>query len=342
MPRETAQSRDIGGSGRFRVQADEGEGPDRAIARLAESQHGVVARPQLTMLGLGDDAIDYRLAVGRLWIVMPRIYAVGHRRLPLLGRPMAAVLSSGPEAVLSHQSAAALWGVRETWRGAMHVTVSNKSRSTKLVRRHHAALPSDEVTIREEIPVTTAPRMVLDLASTSSVDDVEVAIRQVEFLRLYDRLSLPDLIERYRGRRGTARVRAALARIEALPGGRVRSPLETKFLPFLRRHRLPRPRLNDWITVGGKRFQVDCHWSGTGQIAELDSWKAHGTRSAFREDRTRDRILRAAEFEVTRISWAQLDDEPEAIAADLRRLLNGGRSRRNVGKGPSRIRYKRM
>jgi very-short-patch-repair endonuclease len=182
-------------------------------------------------------------------------------------------------------------------------------------------LPSDEVTIHEDIPVTTGPRTVLDLAAGSSIDDVEVAIRQVEFLRIYDRLSLLDLLERYPGRRGTARVRIALARIEALPSGRARSPLETRFLPFLRRHRLPRPRLNDWITAGERRFQVDCHWAGTDQIVELDSWQAHGTRTAHREDRARDRVLRVAGYEVTRITWAQLDDEPEAIARDLRRFL---------------------
>jgi very-short-patch-repair endonuclease len=98
--------------------------------------------------------------------------------------------------------------------------------------------------------------------------------------------------------------------------------LEERFLPFLRRHALPQPRLNDWIMVGEKRFEVDCHWHGTGQVVELDSWEAHGTRSSFREDRARDRILRTAGYAVTRISWAQLDDEPEAIVSDLRKLLS--------------------
>lgn len=322
MPRETVPGRNIGDARRFRGRADPDEGPDRAIARMAEAQHGVVARRQLTTLGLGKDAIGYRLKVGRLWIVMPQTYAVGQRRLPPLGRSMAAVLSSGAGAVLSHRSAAALWGIRDPRARAIDVTVPSKSTSTKLVRRHHLDLPSDEVTIHEGIPVTTVPRTVLDFASTATIDEVEVAIRQVEFLRLHDKLSLPDLIKRYPGRRGVARVRVALARVEALPVGRVRSPLETKFLPFLRRYRLPRPRLNDWIVVGERRFQVDCHWVGTRQIVELDSWQAHGTRTAHREDRARDRVLRVAGHEVTRITWAQLDDEPEEIAADLRQLLN--------------------
>jgi very-short-patch-repair endonuclease len=240
---------------------------------------------------------------------------------------MAVVLSSGRTAVLSHRAAAVLWGILPPTSGPIDVTVPHKSTSSRSVRRHRAVLPSDEVTVREAIPVTTVPRTVLDLAATSSLDQIEVAIRQVEYLRLYDRLSLLDLIERYPGRRGVARLRAALARIEALPVGRVRSPLETKFLPFLRRHRLPRPRLNDWIILGEKRFQVDCHWPGTGQVVELDSWQAHGSKSAFQEDRIRDRVLRAAGYEVTRISWRQLDDEPEEIASDLRQLLGVGRSR---------------
>jgi very-short-patch-repair endonuclease len=183
-------------------------------------------------------------------------------------------------------------------------------------------LPTDEITACEGIAVTTAPRTIFDLAAVSSIDRVEHDIRQLEYLRLYDRLSLLDLIERYPGRRGLRRVRAALARVEALPAGRTRSRLEERFLPFLRRHDLPRPRLNDWIMVGAERFQVDCHWSGTGQVVELDSWEAHGTRSAFRDDRTRDRILRTAGYDVTRIAWAQLDDEPQAVAEDLRKLLD--------------------
>jgi len=234
---------------------------------------------------------------------------------------MAAVLSSGLGAVLSHRSAAALWGIRESASGAVDVTVTSKSRSSTLIRRHHCTLPGDEVTAREGIPVTIVPRTILDLAASSSTDRVESAIRQVEYQRLYDRLSLVDMIDRYPGRRGVRRVRMALTRVEALPTGRTRSRLEERFLPFLRRHCLPRPRLNDWIVVGDKRYQVDCHWHNTGQVVELDSWEGHGTRSAFREDRARGRTLRTAGYDVTRISWAQLDDEPEAVAADLRKLL---------------------
>jgi len=316
MPAESVSTSDICGPRRTR--RIEGE-----VARLAAKQHGVVGRGQLVAIGLSERAVEHRLAVGRLHPVARGVYAVGHGRISQLGKWTAAVLASGPGAVLSHRSAAALWDIRGPADGAVDVTAPHRSTSSDRIRRHLAVLPADEVIVHEGIAVTIVPRTIFDLAAVSSVDRLEHDIRQVEYLRLYDQLSLLNLVERYPGRRGLRRVRAALSRLEALPAGRTRSRLEERFLPFLRRHGLPRPRLNDWIVVGEKRYQVDCHWHGTGHVVELDSWEAHGTRSAFREDRARDRVLRTAGYMVTRISWAQLDDEPEALASDLRKLFSG-------------------
>ena len=234
---------------------------------------------------------------------------------------MAAVLASGPEAVLSHWSAAALWMIRPNSRSIIDITTPQKSRSWGGIRRHHSPLPADEATVEEGIPVTSVPRTIFDLAATEPVDVVENLLREMEFLELRDRLSLPDLIERYPGKRGVRKVRVALVRLEEDPPGRRRRGLEEGFAPFLRRHHLPLPRFNDWILLDPKRYQVDCHWPGTGQIVELDGWEGHRTRSAFREDRARDRALRVAGYSVIRLTWNQLDDEPEAVSADLRVLL---------------------
>jgi very-short-patch-repair endonuclease len=281
----------------------------------------VVGRGQLKELGLGEDAIEHRLAVGRLHRLYPAVYAVGHRLIPKQAWLMAAVLVSGPEAALSHHSAVALWGLRGYSEGAVHVTLTRKSTSSKQIRRHHSPLPADERTVEEGIPVTSVPRTILDLAATESLDTVENLLREMEFNELRDRLSLWDLIERYPGKRGVRKVRAALERLKEEPSGRKRSKLEERFAPFVRRYCLPLPRFNDWIVLGSKRFQVDCHWPGTGQIVELDGWEGHKTKTAFREDRARDRILRVAGYSVTRLTWNQLDDEPEAVSADLRVLL---------------------
>jgi very-short-patch-repair endonuclease len=234
---------------------------------------------------------------------------------------MAAVLASGPEAVLSHWSAAALWMIRLNSRSRIHVTAPHRSRSSKEIYRHVSEVPSDERVVEERIPVMSVPRTIFDLAASEEVDTVIAMLREAEYRNLWDRLSLWDLLERYPRRRGSRKVRVALERLKEEPAGRKRSPLEERFSPFLRRHRLPLPRYNDWIQAGNKRYQVDCHWPGTNQIVELDGWDAHKGRVAFREDKARDRRLSAAGYTVTHITWNQLDDEAEAIAADLGALL---------------------
>jgi very-short-patch-repair endonuclease len=168
--------------------------------------------------------------------------------------------------------------------------------------------------------VTSVPRTIFDLATVASEQGVEAALRESEYLQLHDRLALPDLLERYPGHRGNRTIRTCLARRAEAPG-RIRSPLEERFLPFLRRHRLPTPQLNAWVQASGRSFQVDCLWQNRKLIVELDGYRGHGTKLAFREDRARDRTLAVAGFEVTRITWAQLDEEPEALARDLRALL---------------------
>src|SRR6185312_13291800 len=87
---------------------------DLVITRLANRQHGIVARQQLLDTGIVDDAIDYRVKLGRLHCMHRGVYAVGHRRLTHEGRWTAAVMAAGPGAVLSHRAAAALWALRQS------------------------------------------------------------------------------------------------------------------------------------------------------------------------------------------------------------------------------------
>jgi very-short-patch-repair endonuclease len=274
-------------------------------------------------MGVSRRAVAARLRSGRLHRVHAGVYLVGHQTISRHGRWMAAVLASGPGAVLSHWSAAALWVIRPNSRTVIDVTDPVKSRTWDGIRRHHKALPFDEITVKEGIPVTTVPRTIFDLAATEPLDVVKALLREAEFRELHDRLSLRDLVERYPGRRGIRRVKAALEALKDEPVDERKSRLEDRFDPFLRCHSLRRPHFNHWILVGDKRFQVDCLWPDQRQIVELDGWEGHKTRTAFREDRARDRKLRVAGYGVTRLTWNQLDDEAETIAADLRALLSG-------------------
>jgi very-short-patch-repair endonuclease len=315
MERESARSRAVPDLPRTR-------GDDRPLAQLAGRQHGVVARSQLLEAGWTKDEIVWRLHVGRLHRIHEGIYSTGSRRLlTRQGNWMAAVLAGGPATVLSHWSAAALWKIRSNGRNRIDVTVAHRSRSSKGIYRHVSLVPPDERAVEEGISVTSVHRTIFDLAAHEEVDVVVAMIREAEYLNRWDRLSLPHLLERYPGKRGSRKVRFALERLKEEPPGRKRSRLEERFAPFLRRHQLALPRFNDWLFINGKRYQVDCHWPGTHQIVELDGWQGHHTRSAFREDRARDRALHVAGYSVIHLTWSQLDDEAEQIASDLRALL---------------------
>src|SRR4051812_36369972 len=142
---------------------------DIELAALAARQHGVVCRAQLHACGLGDRAIHDRVAAGRLHRVHRGVYAVGHMALTRDGRLLAAVLACGPGAVLSHATAASVWGLRHSNAARIHVTVPSAAGRSgpAIVRLHRVATLRDEHRTRVgRLPVTTPARTLFDLAAT--------------------------------------------------------------------------------------------------------------------------------------------------------------------------------
>ena len=154
---------------------------DREIADLAAGQHGVVARGQLEALGLGRGAVAHRIDAGRLHRIHRGVYAVGHRRLSLHGHWMAAVLTAGPGAALSHASAAALWEIRPTAATRIDVSAPTAAGRAKRpgVRIHRTTkLTQHEITEHQAIPVTTPARTLFDLAFSLPRRTLERALDQ--------------------------------------------------------------------------------------------------------------------------------------------------------------------
>jgi REase_MTES_1575/Transcriptional regulator, AbiEi antitoxin len=292
---------------------------EREIARLADGQHGVVGRVQLLSLGFSARAIDRRLERGRLHAVHRGVYAVGHRLVTPKAVWMAGVLAGGPGAVLSHQTAAALWDLLRS-AGAPHVTVPGRAGQRLGLRVHCGRFERDEITIRDAIPTTTVARTLLDLAAAVPVHRLEWAIAEAERRRLADSPSLPDLLARYPGRRGIAALRAILAD-RRLGLDVPRSELEARFVAFLDRHGLPRPERNGHLSVGGRTFEIDCLWKEARLAVELDSREWHSDRDAFEADRARDRALVAGGWRPIRVTWRHLHRAPERLANELRAAL---------------------
>jgi predicted transcriptional regulator of viral defense system len=292
---------------------------EAALAELAGRQHGVVAREQLRGLGLSLDAIDRRVQGGRLHVLHRGVYAVGHRAVTRDGHRLAAVLAGGRGAVLSHRSAAALWGIRETARRDVEITAPRECRRPG-IDGHHIRLAPDEVTVHHNIPVTTPARTLLDLAAILSEHQLARAAERAESLRLTSPTSLEALAARYPRRPGAARLRKLAEDVTDTP---TRSVLERRFLSLLDAENLPRPLVNAPADLPEAHDpEADITWRDERLIVELDGYETHSTRAAFERDRARDRALQAHGWRVVRITWRQLQDEPQTIAAQLNALLH--------------------
>jgi very-short-patch-repair endonuclease len=288
---------------------------DRAIADLADRQHGAVARRQLLTLGITARMVERRLASGRLIPVHRGVYAVGHRLLTLRGRWLAAVLACGPNSVLSHGSAAALWGIAKPGPRIEVAVDGGRRRPGILV--HCASLVDAERTRVDGIPVTAVPRTLIDLAATLPTERLERAWEEADRLGLLGLVEIERASADARGRPGTAAVRRLIA--DAFEPSFTRSSLEDAFVAFCRRRELPMPRVN--FTVLGQ--EVDAFWPGKALVVELDGYAFHRHRAAFERDRARDAALQAAGMSVLRITFRRLRDDPDGVETEIRRLLAG-------------------
>jgi very-short-patch-repair endonuclease len=289
------------------------------VAELATRQYGVVSRAQLLELEVGYRGVDHWIARRLLHPMHRGVYSVGQ---PLRTREatwIAAVLAAGPGAVLSHRSAAALWGMRDSAPATVEVIAPRQCRRPG-IRAHHLVLPADEITTENGIPVTNPARTLFDLAAVVTPQQLRHALNEAEIRRLASRLSLDALVARHPRRRGTTALERALDHQRQIGETVSKSRMERRFLDLLDAHALPRPRTNEPLGP----YHPDALWPDHRLIVELDSYAIHTTRQAFEEDRARDRYLQANGYRVLRISWQQLGTKPDALAAELRSHLTAG------------------
>jgi very-short-patch-repair endonuclease len=299
-------------------------GIEESIADQARRQHGVVTRAQLLRLGLLPGAIRRRARSGRLRRLHRGVYLVGPVVQPQT-REMAAVLACGQAAVLSHGSAAALWGLTPPQDGGMPVDISiasghdNRRRGIRV--RRVSRLDADERTELTGIRITTPIRTLLDFAAATGGREVERALALAERGHLVTRKDLLDKVERYRGRPGVPLLRAAL---EASGGPALtRSEAESRFLALIRQARLPAPEVN--VRVGN--YEIDFLWRAEGIAVEVDGYRYHSSLPRFESDRRRAAHLAARGIQIIPLTWRQVVDDGVATAVQLGQALTHARFR---------------
>jgi hypothetical protein len=214
---------------------------------------------------------------------------------------MAAVLACGPDAVLSHRSAGALYGLVR-YDGAPEVTTSATRRhpGIKVHRSRHV-----ERTLHYGIPVTTPARTLVDLAGLIDAAALTRAVNEARLRHLLSDDALITAANNAPGRKTTGLIPAHAP---------TRSAFEDAFLAFVDRYDLPRPEVNQ-IVHG---YEVDMLWRPQRLVAELDG-RQHAF--AFEIDRERDAHLLAHGLSTIRITWRRLTGTPAKEARRLRTLL---------------------
>ena len=288
---------------------------DPQIWALASRQRGIVTRAQLRAAGFTRSAITHRVQTGRLWRVYRDVFAVGRAELTPEGGWLAAVLACGNDAALSHLSAAALWEIRERQaprQPQVSLPTQAGRRPPRGIELHRVAtLRANDVTKRNAIPVTTLQRTLVDLAGILDEKQLRSALRQSERIHRLDlaqlRVSLDD-VSRYSTRH--ARLRRLVD--DYIPAG-TDSEVEAAFLELCARHGLPIPETQ--VPIG--RYRVDFLWPDLNLVVETDGRDTHDGFIAFRNDRVRDRAVKAAGLEVLRFTGTEVLREPRKVACEV-------------------------
>jgi very-short-patch-repair endonuclease len=290
------------------------QGVERSIARIAGRQDNVISWEQLLGAGLGRGAIAHRVQAGSMQRLHRTVYLLGAAPPTLMGRVRAAAMACGADAVVSHRSAAEVFGLLPEAGGDVDVTVAGRNFAPRAgIRRHRVGqLPRHEVTTVRGIRVTSVARTICDLAATEPAREVEAAFQEALYRRIVTERPLVAIIEREPRRRGAPVIRALVEDPRM-----TRSEKERALLRLIDAAQLPRPVTN--VRVHG--YLIDAYWPAERLAVEFDGRNAHDHRLAFDANRKRDQVLLAHGVRPMRVTGRHLGDEPVAVAARIAQAL---------------------
>lgn len=238
---------------------------------------------------------------------------------------MAAVLACGDLAVVSHRSAAVLWGLQPGSGGStgpIHITVPTRAGRTQRagITIHRSALSPGELARRGGIAITTVARTLLDLAAILIPDDLERAIDRAEHLRLFDLHAIQSVLAAHPHRPGARKLTAAVR--DHAAGPILRSELERAFLALCAGHRLPTPMTNRRLGP----YEADFQWPEHRLIVEADGREHHARRRDFVRDRARDAENLVRGWCTVRFTYGQVTHEARWVVGIVGALTRAGRA----------------
>ncbi|MGH2842730.1 MAG: DUF559 domain-containing protein [Solirubrobacteraceae bacterium] len=243
------------------------------------------------------------------------VYAVGHRKLTREGHLLAASLSAGSGAFISHRTAAGLHGLRALNMRQIDVSVvaGQRRRRSGLNLHAIASQPADtELTSRNGLTLSTVPRLLVELCDRETETELERLITAAVRRQILNHGALEQALQRHGGRPGIAKLGRAYAAYRPRP--RRNSELERAFDRLLEVHpEIPEPLRNVWLG----EWELDCYWPAQRLVLELDGRPYHSAVKDMERDRLRDAQLLARGIATLRITDRRYNDDPDGALADL-------------------------
>ncbi len=282
------------------------------VGALASRQSGRIARWQLGRLDVANAVIARWIGDGYLRRTLPGVFAVGHAAPHVEADLAAALLYAGPNAMLSHGTAAWWYGLIDNRPTTTQLSTPRRCRSLPRIKVH--ARRDLERAWHKRLPITTAAQTALDFAASASLNRVRVLLANAEYRQLLDVQAASALLGP--GRPGSTKLRKALARHEPRLA-HTASPYEVTMFTICERFKLPLPEPNAWIAG----WKVDFYWPEHGVVVEVDPHGNHHTPAQVDRDRRKDLALRARNLAVNRYSGDQVEQTAEAVGTDLATTL---------------------
>jgi very-short-patch-repair endonuclease len=275
----------------------------------------VLTRRDLDGLGFSKMGIDHRVSTGRLHLISPGVYVVGRPELTPHGRWMAAVLACGDDAVLSHRSAAELWGIGHEESGRIDVSIRRRSKITRrgVLVRARPKLPELSVVRRFGVPVTHPVQTLIDLATELRPMRLERAVNQADVHDLVDPETLRRSLDAFVGMPGVKTLRTMLDRHTFRLSD---SDLEILFRPLARAAAFPLPLSKHWV-LG---WEVDFFFPDHGLIVETDGLRYHRTPAQQARMVKRDQKHTSHGYRVLRFTHWQIAYAPTEVTGILHQI----------------------
>jgi very-short-patch-repair endonuclease len=246
--------------------------------------------------------------------VLPSVLSLVDPVLEPWAAETASLLYAGENAVLSHESAAAVWGLAASPCFVAITLMGRKVEGQEGLRQHRVtALDIRDVRIHHGLPVTAPARTLIDCAGRGPAQRL---LDEARARKLVTNAALTDAIARCPRRKGVKDLRALVS--DPYAQGYSQSRAERILRRLIKAAALDPPTFNAYV----QGYRVDAVWPALRLVVEVDGYQFHGHQAAFERDRAKDQALIAAGYVVVRFTWTQLTERPFLVIARIAEALS--------------------